>query len=193
MLRNLLTLVAGLLLSVPALSQDQAHVEVFGGYSGQFFGSFATSNLQGWNASATWKFRNGMGIAADFGGYYGTRVERIESSYSLHSFLFGPQFSTGAPRLGRINLLVHLLAGAARESTTVGIKVTNEQFQVGLRIEDVSNTGFAAALGGGIDLKASDHVAVRLIQADFLYIDSEHFQESARGRARVSAGLVFRF
>ena len=133
MLRNLLTLVvSSVLFSVTALSQDQAHVEVFGGYSGQFFGSIATSNLQGWNASATWKFRDGVGIAADFGGYYGSRVERITADYRLHSFLFGPQFST--PKLGRINLFVHLLAGAARESTTAGFRVTNEQFQVGLQI-----------------------------------------------------------
>jgi hypothetical protein len=108
MLRKLLTLVSGLLFSVPAMTQDQAQVEVFGGYSGQFFGSFSTSNLQGWNASATWKFQNHVGIAADFGGYYGSHIERFSASYSLHSFLFGPQFSTGVPRLGRLNLFAHL-------------------------------------------------------------------------------------
>jgi hypothetical protein len=175
------------------MAQDRTKVEVFGGYSGQFFGSFTTSNLQGWNASATWKFQDHVGIAADFGGYYGSRVERINASYRLHSFLFGPQFSTGVPELGRVNLFVRLLAGAARESTSVSVKITNEQFQVGLQIVDVSSTGFAAAVGGGIDLEASDHVAVRVVQADWLYMNSERFQEQARGRARVSGGLVFRF
>jgi hypothetical protein len=184
MLRKLLTLVSGLLFSVPAMAQDQAQVEVFGGYSGQFFGSFSTSNLQGWNASATWKFQNHVGIAADFGGYYGSHIERFSASYSLHSFLFGPQFSTGVPKVGRLNLFVHLLAGAARESTSVGFPLV-----------DVSSTGFAVALGGGLDLNASDHVAFRVLQADWLwfYTNRELFSEQARRRARVSAGLVFRF
>jgi hypothetical protein len=93
--------VAGLLLSVTALSQDQAHVEVFGGYSGQFFGSFGTSNLHGWNASAIWKFQDGLAIAADFGGYYGTHVDRIEGSYSLHSFLFGSTVFNWSTEVGK--------------------------------------------------------------------------------------------
>jgi hypothetical protein len=195
MLRKLLTLVSGLLFSVPAMAQDQAQVEVFGGYSGQFFGSRTTSNLQGWNASPTWKFQDHVAIAADFGGYYGSHVERISASYSLHSFLFGPQFSTGVPKLERLNLFIHLLAGAARESTSVGVRTVNEQFQVGLRIVDVSSTAFAAAVGGGLDLNASDHVAFRVLQADWLwfYTNRELFSEQARRRARVSAGLVFRF
>jgi hypothetical protein len=166
------------------MTQDQAQVEVFGGYSGQFFGSSSTSNLQGWNASATWKFQDHVGIAADFGGYYGSYVERNSASYSLHSFLFGPQFSTGVPRLGRLNLFAHLLAGAARESTSVGYYLV-----------EVSSTAFAAALGGGLDLNASDHVAFRVLQADWLWVYTNplRFREEARTRARVSAGLVFRF
>jgi hypothetical protein len=47
------------------------------------------------------------------------------------------------------------------------------------------------AVGGGVDAKVAPHVAVRLLQADWVYF---HFQgQSFNNNVRVSTGLVFRF
>jgi len=47
------------------------------------------------------------------------------------------------------------------------------------------------AIGGGLDVNAGEHVAIRVIQADWLSF--RRSGESSNGNVRVSAGLVFRF
>jgi hypothetical protein len=126
-------------------------------------------NLNGWEASLEYKPFKVVGIVADFGGHYGTIPPSAGGgSMHVHTFLFGPQFSV--PR--RFSPFVHVLAGAARESTFVG-----------------TGGAFAIALGGGIDVNASPRVGVRLFQLDYLGSD---FSIRFRNQVRVSAGLVFR-
>jgi opacity protein-like surface antigen len=65
----------------------------------------------------------------------------------------------------------------------------------------ISENGFAMLFGGGVDVKATKIVAVRLIQADWLYY---HFGSntiagvtvpsfSQSNNVRISTGIVFRF
>ena len=48
----------------------------------------------------------------------------------------------------------------------------------------------AAAVGGGVDFRVSEHVAVRAIQADYLMT---RFYDARQNNIRLSAGVVFRF
>ena len=83
----------GLLLGVlfvallPAAAQEEK-VEVFGGYSYMRLRGGADLNLNGWEASAQYKFRDWIGGVADFDGHYGSPSG---IGTSVHSFLFGPQ------------------------------------------------------------------------------------------------------
>jgi hypothetical protein len=45
-------------------------------------------------------------------------------------------------------------------------------------------------LGGGVDVNASDHVGIRLIQAEYL---RTHFASITENGTRISAGVVFRW
>jgi len=49
---------------------------------------------------------------------------------------------------------------------------------------------FAVAVGGGIDVKLTDRVALRLIQADYLMT---RFSSTRQDNIRLSAGIVLRF
>jgi len=172
------------------LAAPQERAELFAGYSAMYVRTSTTSNLQGWNASVAWAIRPRIEGVADFGGYYGSHNSRGNYDYRLHSFLFGPRLST---ELAKVRLFTHLLAGAARESTQVAVRITNEQFQVGLQLLDFSSVGFALAAGAGLDLKATPRISVRLLQADWLYISSDSFQEPKNERPRISMGVVVRF
>jgi len=90
-----------------------------------------------------------------------------KSGASLHTYMIGPQFSA---RTEHFTPFAHALFGGAT-------------------VEE--STAFSLALGGGLDVNAGKHLAIRLVQADWLYFRSG--SEAAGKNARVSAGLVLRF
>ena len=90
-----------------------------------------------------------------------------ESGSSLYAYMFGPTY---AFRTERVAPFAHALFGGAHAD--------------GL-------DAFAMALGGGLDVNAGEHFAVRLVQADWLLF--RRAGVNSTGNARVSAGVVFRF
>jgi opacity protein-like surface antigen len=46
------------------------------------------------------------------------------------------------------------------------------------------------ALGGGADYKLTEHVALRLIQVEYLYT---HFAGTRQNNARIESGIVYRW
>jgi hypothetical protein len=130
------------------------------------------SNLNSWGASGVYKFNRVFGLAGDLGGQYGALNG---SSVHLYSYLVGPQLSLPA----RVSPFVHGLVGGAHES--VG---GSSSFFPG------SDSGFAFAIGGGIDVKATRFISMRLIQVDFL---QTHLYGHVQNQPRISAGLVFHF
>jgi opacity protein-like surface antigen len=46
------------------------------------------------------------------------------------------------------------------------------------------------SLGGGADYKWNEHIAIRVIQVEYLYT---HFGGARQNNARIEAGIVFRF
>jgi opacity protein-like surface antigen len=53
-----------------------------------------------------------------------------------------------------------------------------------------SDTSFSMFLGGGVDIKVSDHVSIRAIQIEY---GRAHLFDEAQHRGRLSFGVVFRF
>jgi hypothetical protein len=53
-----------------------------------------------------------------------------------------------------------------------------------------SNSGFATAIGAGIDLKLMPHIWIRPIQFDYLVT---RFSSNTQKQARVSVGVVLYF
>ena len=161
------------LASLPVLAQDVPKAEVFGGYS------WSGGNFHGWNASVAGNITKRFGIVADFSGTYGSELAgSIRIKQTAHSFLFGPRFSFR--RGNRVGPFVYALFGATRfeESATISGQKLSQ-----------SDTGFSSALGGGLDIKVNDHVAIRAFQIDYF---RPNFFGEAHNRGRLAFGVVLR-
>ena len=94
----------------------------------------------------------------------------------MYTYMGGPRATF---RQGRIQPYVQVLVGGARFSTS---------FVQGSG--PASTNSFAAAFGGGVDLKVVHHFAIRLVQVDYLFT---HFTGATQNNLRESSGFVFRF
>jgi opacity protein-like surface antigen len=162
-----------LLLSVAAMAQETPRVELFGGYS------YAGGNFHGWNASVTGNLNRWFGVTADFSGYNGvSREPNFEEKQSVQTYMFGPKFSV---RRKRVTTFAYALFGGARINSRA--TVFGQRFFA-------SDTGSSLALGGGLDVRLNDRIAIRAFQID--YLRTNLFGE-ANNRGRLSFGVVFRF
>ncbi len=174
MRKTLFVLVLVFACSLMAVAQDYNKAEVFGGYQWTNVGPGAGMdrlNFNGWNAQLSGYFNKNVGITADFAGAY-----KSESGASLHlySYLFGPTFRAPGKK---ITPFAHALFGAARLSGSA------------LDLSAAENA-FAYALGGGVDVNAGKHAAIRIGQFDYL---GSHFESENQKNFRYSAGIVFKF
>ncbi|HSE97810.1 MAG TPA: outer membrane beta-barrel protein, partial [Blastocatellia bacterium] len=179
--RKLLILLAVLFVAhVPAQAQESYPVvEIFGGYSylsAEILDDREGLGVPGFIVSVAGNPSPYIGIVGEISGHYGN-VTRTgvtpdpQFDADVYYFLFGPRFTA---RRGNINLFAHTLIGAAR---------TKVEFAD-------SETDFAFAIGGGMDINASKEIAVRLFQVDYAPIrangDTAH-------NFRFALGFVYRF
>lgn len=85
---------------------------------------------------------------------------------NVHNFLGGVQFkdNTKDPDK-RLRPFGHVLVGAHKSTVTVPVEVCAFVGVCPDRVVD--ETGFAAAVGGGLDVRLSDRVSVRAVQLDW--------------------------
>jgi opacity protein-like surface antigen len=187
--RTCFVVLCALLLAGLALAQDTTpKAEIFGGYShvrADFTAggvSFGTEGLNGWNAALAGNFNKYLGVVADFGGTYGTPIREFGVGVDVknYTFLFGPQISY---RTRRVTPYGHALFGADHIKADIPVASI---FTGGF---GQSDTSFAFALGGGLDVGLSNVVALRLAQLDYL---RTQFFSSHQNNFRFSTGLVLR-
>ncbi|HXG66001.1 MAG TPA: outer membrane beta-barrel protein [Blastocatellia bacterium] len=181
-----------LFLPLMAAAQETPKTEVFGGYS--YLRTEGGGNLHGWKASVAANVNEFLGLGAEFAGNYGSDSVRVtgpgglflfaDADSNLHTFLFGPRFSL---RTRRATPFAHALFGAARAHTEGRVDVPGFSFSTEFSDTD---TAFAMELGGGLDVRLNQSVALRLIQVDYL---RTRFNDDTQHHARISVGLVFRF
>jgi hypothetical protein len=172
-------LLAVVFLGVTALSlsaQDATKMEIFGGYqflhAGNFDGEGDGANTIGWNAAATFNFMKHVGITADFSGNYRTKniVENAiayPASVRIYTYTFGPVVSLNLGRQMRV--FTHALFGEGHVRPTGCIIFSGSPDECG----SGAASGFAMMLGGGVDAMASNPIAVRVFQADWVYLPSQ--------------------
>jgi hypothetical protein len=178
--------ILGLVFAGPA----QAQVQLFGGYSylrpsvttqpsvcplGELPPCPAETthlNLNGWDASASFDPMPVFGFTADFGGNYGTFQG---STIHVQTYMFGPQVRFPGP----ISPFTHVLFGGAHE--TIGASGS---------VSASSANAFAAAAGGGLDIKLVPFVSLRVIQIDEVIT---RFGSTTQHQPRASAGFVIHF
>ena len=166
-------LISLMLLSLLAQAQETPKAELFGGYS------YAGTGSNGFDASVAGNLNNWFGLVADFSGQYSRFDDQgLTEKIRNHSFLFGPQFSLR--RSKRVVPFVHALFGVSH------LKTETNEFGPLLSFSD---TTFGMALGGGLDVGVSDHLAIRVFQADYLRTS---FFDSTQSKGRISVGIVLR-
>jgi hypothetical protein len=167
-------------------------------------------NLYGWNAALTENIKPWFGADVDFSGQYGTpsptflcsvaSVSKAVSCLStgsplapvstkLHTFTFGPRFTMH--RFEHFRPYFHVLVGYAN---VIGSLQHSAIFLPSATLlpqgYSKSESGFAIAPGGGVDLPLSSRFAVRLFELDYFMT---RFYGQRQDNARLSAGVVFQF
>jgi opacity protein-like surface antigen len=102
--------------------------------------------------------------------------QRFRARVSRYTLLFGPRYNwrNSSPFIP----YAHALFGVSRYQA----KFHDNDFTC----PDTSDTAFAMALGGGLDIRAGDHVDIRAAQVDYLPVFFSHKREDG---LRFSAGV----
>jgi hypothetical protein len=180
--------------ALTASAQEAPRVEVFGGYSfARADLAGASANLHGLAGSVTYNFDNFLGVKADFSGHTGSKTIFVPADpagtvpFDLRpsdfTFLFGPQMTYRKKQT--IIPFGHVLLGGVNP-----INASQTGTSTSVTFVDGSDTGFGLAFGGGLDVKLSKRVALRIVQADYLLAFTEG---DTQNNIRLSTGLVFRF
>jgi outer membrane protein OmpA-like peptidoglycan-associated protein len=180
-------------------------VEWFLGYSFWRAMPTSTSNrmgyLHGGSTSVAHNFNRYLGLVADFGGFDDSRLtllnpaggKTVNSGGSAYTFLAGPRFSYRKHE--RFTPFIQGLAGGAHASSVTISGCTGGASCTPLGTDNT----FVAMFGTGLDIKVSRHVALRLIEGDFLlthFADPVSTGGPTRGwqnNVRLTSGIVFRF
>jgi opacity protein-like surface antigen len=177
-------------------------VEVFLGYSYlRALPSPAEGNrlmwLNGGSASIAFNFNRYFGLVGDFGGFNETRllvpgaggspasVLAVEDG-TVFTYLLGPRLSFR--KYDRVTPFAQILFG--------GIHASQETICPSCAPILPAENSFAMTAGGGLDVKVHHHLAIRIIQAEYLMTN---FEDRTTGKSatqndmRLSSGIVFRF
>lgn len=153
-------------------------------------------NLTGWNVTVQQNSNHWFGGVVDFSGNYTTSNNRtipavvfqfpvptvtVNNLIRFYTFMAGPQFTLR--KSSRLQPFGRVMFGGAHQ------RVESSASQNGIPASVVStNTGFAFGPGGGIDLRVSNHLAIRST-AD--YIRAYLGEAEPGNHIRVSVGMDF--
>ena len=188
-------------------AQGAPQVEVFAGYSYLRAKDSLSQrvNQNGWDLSAAFNFARSFGVVADFSNHYGTKprvFSPIGTGGKGFTFLFGPQYSYR--RLPRVTPFAHGLLGVIVVSKLVPETLVVVPGGGGISVPGAgcttipcyrSETDFAMAIGGGLDVKATDHLWLRAFQVEYFRanLTNPNNTSATQNDLRISTGIVFRF
>jgi len=183
---------------------DAPRVELFLGYSNILGTPKVATNrfvdLQGGDTNIAFNLNRYFGIVGDFAGYHantltfngiGGTVRDVPAEGTSFTYMGGPRLSF---RQSHFTLFGQALFGDASAGKVTVNGCTGSSVCTALP----SQNTFAMALGGGLDLKLQRHIALRLIQAEYLMTrfkdpTSPTGTDGTRNNVRLSAGIVFSF
>lgn len=197
-------------LSICVFAQDNSDEykrnEFYAGYSNQQVDNFDRQSFNGFEAAYVRNIRRYVGIKGDFSAAFrkndfegslptlipgGTVASfRGKNTTSLYNFLGGVQIKDNAST-ARFKPFAHALAGVAHIRNTSSITCTSGNCSTSFTPGSFtfSDTGFSAALGGGLDVRINDKIDFRLIQVDYNPIRTGG---SWNNNVRFGIGFVFK-
>lgn len=164
-----------------AQSDDYHKNEFFAGYSYNRFSDSDSDGEHGVNVAYVRNVSRYVGIKGDFSAHFRRDdigvLTQINSRSDVYRFMGGVQIKDNSKE-GRFKPFAHaLVGGGALRSSVSG---------AGINFSD-SRGVFAAAIGGGLDIKANDRISVRVGQLDYAPL----FRDGTGHAVRFSAGVVF--
>jgi len=163
-MRKALLLLTGLMVGGTAYGQDTPIGDFAINYSYFRVGGYGGANLHGGSVSGAGNLNSWLGIAGDYGVYH--FQPSFSGGVNLHTFTLGPRISL---RGNHMIPFGQVLVGG---------------------FHGLGTNGFAMSAGGGLDIKVSHLVAIRMVQVEYMLLRA---QGDNLNCARVSAGVVFRF
>jgi hypothetical protein len=183
-----LTVIAGLVL----LTANSARAQQASATTPQFEASGAYSyvranaansgggfNLNGGSGSFAYNVSDSFSVLGDFGGYRFSGLPAGLGS-NMYTYVFGPRYSFRKVR--HFTPFAHVLLGGGHlTASSSGVSA--------------GESGFAMAVGGGMDIPFRRSFAIRIIQAEYLLtrFDRVTGSSATQNDVRISTGLVFRF
>jgi opacity protein-like surface antigen len=167
------------------------NTELYGGYAYQHAGldgsltatqglvNKDTANLQGFTIGFSHYFWKNLGVAVDVSRVTKSSLDATGIKYTRSNYVGGPTFRLR--RFGFFSPSVHVMAGVDRATFEVPSAGTVLKFR---------DTDFAILGGGTLDGNLSRHLAVRLVQLDYLH--TRHYGTS-QSAIRYTGGIVVRF
>ncbi len=172
-----------LCLATVAFAQEATKAELFAGYqllNGNILTTDTRDNLHGFNIDVAYHATKNIALTGDFG--LGTKTTLaafgggpVNMRTTMVPLLFGPRFGTTR---GKLSPFAEMLIGVTRLSYSPS----------GMPSESLNK--FSFAIGGGVDLNATDKLAVRLAKFDYLAVEGLNGNLNA---VRLSTGVVFKF
>lgn len=180
-----LGLLAGRAYGQGGSGSDTPAVEISGSYS------YLRTNLispggccfgvNGGNGGVAFHFSRWFAVAGEIGGYEASDARGSGRSLVLTTYTVGPRLSLRTD--SRLTPFAEGLVGGGHASGTLYTGAG------GLG----SNSAFVAMAGGGIDIRVSRRVAIRALQADYLFSKFKNGSNDRQNNLRLSGGIVFRF
>jgi len=189
--KHLLSIAGLLVMLAPATfgqRREYYQWEFFGGYSAMKFDTLAgdTGNptvdqvlggrntLRGLNLAATYNFRKYVGATFDYSAHWrNDNFSRPAGSGTVHSnlqnVLGGLTFKNNLEHGPVFKPFAHVLFGFAHQRVNVDSPQLPAVF--GITEFRTSETSFAMAFGGGVDLRVNHKIDVRAVQIDWNIID----------------------
>jgi opacity protein-like surface antigen len=178
-------------------------VELFLGYSYlRAVPTLAEGNrfvwLNGGSTSIAFNFNRYLGLVGDFAGFADSQLrvngaaspgKVVDSSGSAYTYLYGPRLSFR--KHDRFTPFAQVLFGGVHASP---VTISSDCSGAGCTPLPAENK-FAMTAGGGLDIRVHRHIAIRVIQAEYLmtnFDDPSTGQNATQNDVRLSAGIVFR-
>jgi peptidoglycan-associated lipoprotein len=139
-------------------------------------------DLQGGSGWGGYNLSRSLGVVGEVAVQHVSNIAPLSANLTLTSFLAGVRYK---PRPTRFFVpFVQVLLGGAHASGDMA---------PGTPGIPGSSNAFALTAGGGLDIRLSEHFAIRAIQADYYYTRFPNGANDHQNNLRIGAGVVVRF
>jgi len=139
--------------------------------------------MQGASAQAEVRLTHGLGVAADIGGLHTGNINSSGVGLDMITYTFGPRYAW-SPARHKVSFYGQGLVGGAHGFNGLFPHAAAPQ---------ASASSLAVLAGGGFDATLSPHLALRVIEADWLRTQLPNSTTGVQNNLRLGAGLVFHF